>query len=385
MREYNVKVGEDKEYKTIGAALEFMHTQELSKDNFGCVEVDAGNYKEWLNQAKGIFKYNGTGPNLPAHCDLIGKGDVIISYGSSEVGEINGGVLRCNGDNLIKNISINNNGPPGQTGVMNGIVTEHDSSPDFVQEPVIIENCNIPVGHVGIISYHPLTVKNCNIKSYFGSCIQGRNHLIVENCKLTPRMYSRNPESPTGISFSSSGYAKNVTINSVASDNSTYDYAEGLYGFYIRTKTGIINITDCDINLDLTTEEDNVHWARLYGVYSVFGEKGKKVNIDNLKINLKATEKSKAIKVCGIGAHDEGKYYIKNSNILTSRIGDDPEGYCYDLLNEKGEMHVKNTNYDQEKTSGEILIINKLPLIVAFAPLALIPLFKKSLNKRITL
>ncbi|HLB73723.1 MAG TPA: hypothetical protein VJJ98_06870 [Sedimentisphaerales bacterium] len=265
----------DVDYDSINEAIVAMNAVNNgngpSGNALGCIyvwpnpEEPDGAYYEQLNDVTG-------GNDLPAHCDLEGKGsaidDVKIKHRAEEIGERYDAGIDCAGDNIVSRIKIHN----------------YQYGEDHVQANIEfkgsgeLRDCMARNGHaLSVKADGDFFMTGCTISSYFGACVEFGNRSItdstfatVSDCVITPHWF--NPfETPTGIEANGPGRIERVTIVSQCTNAYSTIDEYGVFGIVTKLKSGEhVEIIDCSIDLELTTQylSGNTAALRVCGILS---------------------------------------------------------------------------------------------------------------------
>ncbi|MBW8000594.1 MAG: S8 family serine peptidase [Planctomycetes bacterium] len=366
--------GIEYDYNTINDAIAAMVQNEPDESHYGCIEVYPGTYAEQLNDF-----YPG-GHNLPAYCDLIGKGslpeDVVIQHQRRNArdpnftdiaSEIYADGLRCEGDNIVENIKIHN-------------VGNNQNSVRFWGEGTL-RNCIVKSVHDAVTSYGHLVISDCVIEGWYRPCVHAYSTFEISDSTFYPKTRSWGGQHPAGIKALRSGTIDNVTIsaNIATSDYEPHYDTPWLAGVItqLRNPNDTVTITNTTMNLTLTTlyhdnrQNETAEW-QLFGV--VNGGRNPsptttypgKVVVDNCRINLTGIEDSsdpngdgRGIMVSGISVRGSGTAEVLgNTQITTSRTtaNHSGEGCEYSLNNQNGTLKVDTVtaDYDSSLTNGTI-------------------------------
>ena len=366
--------GIEYDYNTINDAIAAMIQNKPDENHYGCIQIYPGTYAEQLNDF-----YPG-GHNLPAYCDLIGKGslpeDVVIQHQRRSTkdpnftdiaSEIYADGLHCEGDNVVENIKIHN-------------VGENQNSVRFWGEGTL-RNCIVKSFHDAVTSYGHLIISDCVIEGWYRPCVHAYSTFEISDSTFYPKTRSWGGQHPAGIKALRSGTIDNVTIrgNIATSDYEPHYDTPWLAG--VITQLGnpddTVTITNTTMDLTLTTlyhdgrPNETAEW-QLFGVVSGGRNPSPNTNypgkivVDNCQINLTGIEDSsdpngdgRGIMVSGISVRGSGTVEVLGeTQITTSRTtgSHSGEGYEYSLNNQNGTLKVDTAtvDYDSRLTNGTI-------------------------------
>jgi hypothetical protein len=236
------------DYNTINEAILAMNEKDppLSPYRLGCIEVYPGTYTEQLNDAQG-------GNDLPAHCDLIGKGteidDVIIQHAGNgnDTSDIYNAGVNCSGNNIVSHLKIHNYKSGSYFAQIN-IRFNGDGTLDrcisaSYHGPAVI-------GHVHLV----VSGSETDISTFFRSCIKAYSTFEIYDCTLRPGTYTLVGQSPGGISVMGSGIIDNVTIttpNGYAKER--YTKLWGIKLDCYSNPDAVVYISNTTVSLKLTS------------------------------------------------------------------------------------------------------------------------------------